>query len=559
MEVGCGAGSFGTYNLGGNGQVASYSELVGCSGNGFFTQSGGNNNLSSTLYVGGWTYPEIGGSGTYNLSGNGLLSASGENVGMNGTGTFTQSGGTNNISSTLYVGGSYYSEIGGSGTYNLSGNGLLSASGENVGMNATGTFTQSGGTNTTNLTLGTEAGSGGTYNLNGGLLILSSLSQGSGSAAFNFSGGTLQASSSFSTSLPMTLGTSGGGATSNTAGYTVTLSGSLSGPGSLTLNDTLGTGTLILTASNTYTGGTTINLGTLQLGNGTANNGYVKGNILDDSTLVFANPTPQTYSGVISGNGSLAKVGSGTLVLNGSNTYSGATTVSAGTLQLSNSAALGNSSGVTVAAGASLAWQGGCSFPGSLANAGNLVPVGTNSGTLTIGGSYSQTASGALNIAINGTSASGKFNSVAISGTASLAGSLNVTLGNLTLTNTDSGDFFQILAASSLSGSFNTAFNQFGQFGIPANRVVEGMSNGSSVGQFNVDYTNNSVTLVYQPLLMLANLSNNIYHGKQGFGTYTYAGCWSDPSCGFLANKYVIAPIARKSWLHFVGPIRVTQ
>ena len=41
----------------------------------------------------------------------------------------------------------------------------------------------------------------------------------------------------------MTLGTSGGGATFDTAGYAVTLSGSLSGPGSLTKVDS---GTLIL-------------------------------------------------------------------------------------------------------------------------------------------------------------------------------------------------------------------------------------------------------------------------------------------------------------------------
>jgi len=66
------------------------------------------------------------------------------------------------------------------------------------------------------------------------LLILPALNGGLGAAAFNFNGGTLQASSGFSTNLPVTLGTSGGGATFDTAGYNLTLSGSLSGPGSLT-------------------------------------------------------------------------------------------------------------------------------------------------------------------------------------------------------------------------------------------------------------------------------------------------------------------------------------
>ena len=45
-----------------------------------------------------------GGSGTYNLSGSGQLSAYDEYVGYSGTGTFTQSGGTNSIGSYLYLG-----------------------------------------------------------------------------------------------------------------------------------------------------------------------------------------------------------------------------------------------------------------------------------------------------------------------------------------------------------------------------------------------------------------------------------------------------------------------
>ena len=81
-------------------------------------------------------------------------------------------------------------------------------------------------------------------------------------AAFNFSGGTLQASSGFSTALPMTLGTSGGGATFDTAGFAVTLSGALSGPGSLTKVDS---GTLTLAATNTYAGSTAVNAGILSL------------------------------------------------------------------------------------------------------------------------------------------------------------------------------------------------------------------------------------------------------------------------------------------------------
>ena len=61
-------------------------------------------------------------------------------------------------------------------------------------------------------------GVSGTYTLNGGTLIVSAMSGGSGTAAFNFGGGTLQANGSFTTTLPMTLTGSGGNATVDTAG-----------------------------------------------------------------------------------------------------------------------------------------------------------------------------------------------------------------------------------------------------------------------------------------------------------------------------------------------------
>ena len=83
-----------------------------------------------------------------------------------------------------------------------------------------------------------------------------------------------------------------------------TYAGQISGSGSLTKS---AAGTLVLNGANTYTGGTTIAAGTLQLGDGSVNNGSLQGNLADSSILAFANPLAQTYAGQISGSGSLPK------------------------------------------------------------------------------------------------------------------------------------------------------------------------------------------------------------------------------------------------------------
>jgi autotransporter-associated beta strand protein len=243
-------GFSGSYNLTAIGQLnVSLYEAIGYDGNGVFTQSGGINNanwlrlgLNSTA------------SGTYNLSDTGVLNAD-ETIGDEGNGVFTQSGGINNASG-LELG----SNSTASGTYNLSDTGALNAPQEDIGGQGSGTFNQSGGTNKVSLLV--FAGTNGTYNLNGGTLITSSITKYSGNASFNFGGGTLQASGNLSISLPMTLTGINGNANIDTAGYAVTLSGVLSGDGGL---NKLGSGTLTLSASNTYGGNTNISAGTLTL------------------------------------------------------------------------------------------------------------------------------------------------------------------------------------------------------------------------------------------------------------------------------------------------------
>src|SRR5207249_9662751 len=97
---------------------------------------------------------------------------------------------------------------------------------------------------------------------------------------------------------------------------TLTFAGNISGSGSV---NQIGTGTTILTANNTYTGGATISAGTLQLGNG-GTTGIVAGDVFDNGILAFDRSDNLTFPGVISGPGSLVNLGTGTLILTGSNT-----------------------------------------------------------------------------------------------------------------------------------------------------------------------------------------------------------------------------------------------
>ncbi|MGA2064655.1 MAG: autotransporter-associated beta strand repeat-containing protein [Thermoguttaceae bacterium] len=165
-----------------------------------------------------------------------------------------------------------------------------------------------------------------------------------------FYGGTLQWASGNTQDVSAGIAPipSGSAAMIDTNGNPVTFADDLSGGGGLVK---LGAGTLTLAASNTYTGGTTILAGTLQLGDGATQNGSVQGNILNQSALAFANPSPQTYAGVISGSGSVTMTGPSTLTLAAGNTFTGGVTVNGGTLRLGSGGSLAPANSLSVSAG----------------------------------------------------------------------------------------------------------------------------------------------------------------------------------------------------------------
>gem|GEM_PF-1546930 len=112
-----------------------------------------------------------------------------------------------------------------------------------------------------------------------------------------------------------------------------------------------GGGTVVLGASNLYTGQTTVNQGTLQIGTSTEGDlGNNTANIvLNGGGLSFGRTNSGlTLSNTISGSGSVTQNGTGTTVLSGENTYTGTTTVSAGTLTLTGNRTVNTTGGYTV-------------------------------------------------------------------------------------------------------------------------------------------------------------------------------------------------------------------
>ncbi len=146
----------------------------------------------------------------------------------------------------------------------------------------------------------------------------------------------------------------------------------------------VGPGRLVISGPNTYTGFTTINEGTLQVGEGGTSGNLVSTTVSNGSALVLNRSDTFTVPGAISGTGTLTQSGAGTTIPTGANSYSGATTISAGTLQVGNGGTTGTLGGGSIVNNAALAYDRSDAATVSSVISGTGTLAKRGAGTLTL-------------------------------------------------------------------------------------------------------------------------------------------------------------------------------
>ncbi|EAA3447484.1 autotransporter-associated beta strand repeat-containing protein [Salmonella enterica] len=344
----------------------------------------------------------LSGSGQVEKSGDGTLTLSGSNTYTGGTlisgGTLVASNvealGTGDVTDNavleLNTGGDFDNAISGSGQVVKSGDETLTLSGAN---SYTGGTTISGGTLvatsvdalgsgdvTDNAVLELNTGGDFTNSISGsGQVVKSGDETLTLSGANSYTGGTLISSGTLVANDVNALGT--GDVTDNatlalnTGG---TFDNAISGSGKV---EKSGDKTLTLSGANSYTGGTTINDGTLVASNVEA---LGSGDVTDNATLELN--TGGTFDNAIGGSGNVVKSGADTLTLSGSNNYTGGTTINDGTLVATNVEALGSGD---VTDNATLELNTSGTFDNAISGSGQVVKSGDD--TLALSGSNTYT------------------------------------------------------------------------------------------------------------------------------------------------------------------------
>jgi autotransporter-associated beta strand protein len=248
-----------------------------------------------------------------------------------------------------------------------------------------------------------------------------------------------------------------------------------------------GSGTLTLSGTNTYTGGTTISAGTLQLGDG-GTSGSIVGDVVDNGVFAINRSDSYTFAGAISGTGAFQQLGAGTTVLTGANTYTGGTTVNAGTLQAGAVNTFSPSSAFTVAAGASLNLASFNQTVGSLAGAGSVT---LGSATLTTGNDNTSTT---FSGAISGSGGLTKIGSgiFVLTGSNTYSGATAVNAGTLFVNGSIANSAVTVNSGATLAGIGTvgpTTINSGGSF-------APGTSPGTITVQGNLAFQSGAIYLV---------------------------------------------------------------
>jgi autotransporter-associated beta strand protein len=353
--------------------------------------------------------------------------------------------------------------------------------------------------------LGFSAGGNGTYKLNGGLLSTGGISGGSGTGTFDFDGGTLKLTAATSTLLSGvgTINVQTGGAIINPNGFAVTIpqalmhdttAGATAIDGGLTDN---GAGTLTLSASNSYTGPTSVTAGTLAI-TGQINtpssaftvNGTGAAGTLGSAAVLTAS---NEYIGV-SGPGSFTQSGGVNTISTNGHLYIGENGGSNGTYTLNAGLLKSPTTYVGYSGSGSFIQTGGTDSSTSLVMAANA-----NGGVYTLSAGSIQTSS-----AIIGYSGAATFNqsggtfsdtgSLILGRSASGNGVYNLSGGLLQSPAEDigysgPGTFVQTggtNAATSTVLGFSTGGN--GTYKLDGGVLsTAGISGGSGAGTFNFD------------------------------------------------------------------------
>jgi autotransporter-associated beta strand protein len=338
------------------------------------------------------------------------------------------------LTSSLAAGGSLVKE----------GNGTLVLS--STSNNYTGTSTATLNVNGTRIAAGTLAIAG---DRSLGLVP---------SSAYNnlqFTGsGTLRADAAVTLSGNRNVSVaSGQTATFDNNGNTLRINGIINGDGGIAAT---GAGTVTLAANNTYSGTTTINAGTLQLGSGGISGTLGSGALTNNGTLAVNRGDTVTFITDIPGTGGFEQMGPGTTVFIGSKGYQGNTVISGGTLQIGSGGTFG---------------QAGL---GSITNNGTLALSYTG-----VAGLFTQTVSGSGTLAKTG-SGSVQINGVSnsFSGLTTVsAGTLEVMTDNA-MGSTTTGTVVQSGATLWLKNNYSAAepltLNGTGDGGAGALRASSG-------------------------------------------------------------------------------------